>query len=110
MWTLVRPESAGVAEFQRYVLEDLAVAAGGLVADATSVRVTLQEPNAFSGAIVNVGGNDRRVDAVLQITSSGSYVATDPGELGAERELRSRPGMARARVDHVRLEHAGAAR
>ena len=47
MWTLVRPESAGVAEFQRYVLEELAVAAGGLVADATSVRVTLQEPNAF---------------------------------------------------------------
>ena len=40
--------------------------------------MTLQEPNAFSGAIVNVGGNDHRVDAVLQITSSGSYVATDP--------------------------------
>ena len=78
MWTLVRPDGTGVAEFQRYVLEDLAVAAGGLVPDATSVRVTLQEPNAFSGAIVNVGGNDHRVDAVLQITSSGSYVATDP--------------------------------
>lgn len=110
MWTLVRPESAGAAEFQRYVLEELAVAAGGLVPDATSVRVTLQEPSAFSGAIVNVGGDDRRVDAVLQITSSSSYVATDPvnSELGGE--LRPRPWVARPRDDHVRFESGRAAR
>ncbi len=78
MWTLVRPDGAGIAEFQQYVLEDLAKAAGGLVSDATSVRVTLQERNAFSGATVRVGDADRRVDAVLQIISSGSYVPTDP--------------------------------
>ncbi len=77
MWTLVRPDGTGIAEFQQYVLEDLAMAAGGLVAGTTNVRVTLQEPNAFCGAIVNIGGADRRVDAVLQIISSGSYVATD---------------------------------
>ena len=76
MWTLVR-HGAGVAEFQQYVVADLAKAAGGLVCGATSVRVTLQEPNAFSGAAVRVGEADRRVDAVLQITSSGSYAATD---------------------------------
>ena len=94
MWTLVRPEAPAIAEFQQYVLEDLAVAAGGLVPGVTSVRVTLQEPNTFSGAIVNVGGDDRRVDAVLQITSSGFVRGDRPRELGAERELRPRPGMA----------------
>jgi hypothetical protein len=78
VWTLVRPHGTGIAEFQRHVLEDLAIAAGSLVSGATSVRVTLQEPNAFCGAAVRVGETDRRVDAVLQITSSGSYVATDP--------------------------------
>jgi hypothetical protein len=78
MWTLVGPEATGIAEFQRYVLDDLAEAAGGLVQGANSVRVTLQERNAFCGGIVSTGGADRRVDAVLQITSSESYVATDP--------------------------------
>ena len=78
MWTLVRPDGAGFASFQQYVLEDLAIAAGNLLADATSVMVTLQEPNVSSGATVRVGEADRRIDAVLQITSSGSYVATDP--------------------------------
>ncbi len=77
-WTLVRPEAAQIMEFQQYVLHDLAKAAGHLMPDATKVSVTLQEPKAFSGAIVKVGAHDRRVDAVLQITSSGSYVATDP--------------------------------
>ena len=78
MWTLVRPDGAGIAEFQRYVLDDLAEAAGGLVPGVNSVRVTLQERNAFCGGIVRFGDVDRRVDAVLQITSSDSYVATDP--------------------------------
>ncbi len=78
MWTLVRPDGAGIAEFQQYVLDDLAEAAGRLVPGANSVRVTLQERNAFCGGIVSVGGVDRRVDAVVQITSSDSYVATDP--------------------------------
>jgi hypothetical protein len=77
IWTLVRPEGAPITEFQQYVLEDLGKAAGNLLTDATGVMVTLQEPNAFSGAIVRVGAADRRVDAVLQVTSSGSYVATD---------------------------------
>ncbi len=77
MWTLVRPDGAGIAEFQQYVLEDLAEAAGSLVSGATSVRVTLQARTAFSGAVVRIGADDRRVDAVLQITSSRSYVATD---------------------------------
>ena len=75
---LVRPDEAGIAEFQQYVLDDLAEAAGRLVPGVNSVRVTLQERNVFCGGIVNVGGTDRRVDAVLQITSADSYVATDP--------------------------------
>lgn len=78
MWTLVRPEGTDLAEFQQYVLEDLAKAAGRLLPGTASVMVTVQERNAFCGALVRVGGSDRRVDAVLQITSSGSYVATDP--------------------------------
>ena len=78
VWTLVRPISTALAAFQHYVLEDLAKAAGDLVPGATSVMVTLQEPNAFSGATVRVGEADSRIDAVLQITSSAAYVATDP--------------------------------
>jgi hypothetical protein len=78
MWTLVRPEGEGFVAFQRYVLEDLAKAAGNLLPGATSVMVTFQEPNAFSGAMVRLGEADRRIDAVLQITSSVSYAATDP--------------------------------
>src|SRR5579863_7868795 len=77
-WTLVRPEGVGIAEFQQYVLNDLAKAAGGLLPGANSVWVTLQEPNVFSGAFVRIGESDRRVDAVLQITSSVPYEATDP--------------------------------
>lgn len=78
VWTLVRPDELTITEFHKYLLDDLAKAAGHLLSDATGVYVTLQEPNAFSGASVRVGSRDRRVDAVLQITSSGTYVATDP--------------------------------
>ncbi len=77
-WTLVRPTRARMVEFQEYVLSDLAKAAGHLVPGTTAVFVAVQDPNEFSGAIVRVGAEDRRVDAVLQITSSGSYVPTDP--------------------------------
>jgi hypothetical protein len=77
MWTLVRAEGVRLPEFQRSVLEDLAGAAGNLLPGATSVMVTFQEPNAFSGATVRLGEADRRIDAVLQITSSKSYGATD---------------------------------
>ncbi len=78
IWTLVRPAGITTKDFQDYVLNDLAKATADLVKDTTAVFITLQEPNVFSGAIVTVGGEDRRVDAVLQILSSGSYVATDP--------------------------------
>jgi hypothetical protein len=78
VWTLVRPDGAGFTEFQQYVLEDLARAAGGLVAGTTQVRVTLQERHAFSGALVRIGDTDHRVDAVVQVISADPYVATDP--------------------------------
>ena len=77
-WTLVRPAGMAAAEFQDYLLNDLAKAAADLVADTTAVFVSMQEPNTFSGAIVRVGAEDRRVDAVLQVMSSRPYVATDP--------------------------------
>lgn len=77
MWTLVRPEGTGFQEFQQYVIEELAVAAGGLVAGTTQVRVTLQAQHAFSGALVKIGATDHRVDAALQIISAEEYVATD---------------------------------
>ncbi len=78
MWTLVGPPGTGIPEFQAYVLEELAIAAGELVHGVNSVRVTLQARNAFCGGLVEVGGAERRVDVVLQITSEDSYVATDP--------------------------------
>ena len=78
VWTLVRPSGMSAREFQDYLLEDLAPAAGELVADTTGVLVSIQEPNTFSGAIVRMGAEDRRVDAVLQVMSSGTYVPTIP--------------------------------
>lgn len=78
IWTLIRPVGVRCDEFQHYVLSDLAKAAGEQLPGANSVRVTLQEPHAFSGAFVHVAGVDMRVDAVLQITSSIAYEATDP--------------------------------
>jgi hypothetical protein len=77
VWTLVRPVGTGFADFQQYVLEDLAKAAGGLVVGTTQVRVTLQERHAFSEALVKIGDTDHRVDAVVQVISGDSYVATD---------------------------------
>jgi hypothetical protein len=76
-WTLVRPEGMTSADFQQYVLSDLAKAAGRLLPNSTSVWVTLQDPNEYSNAIVSVGGADRQVDAVLQVTSSDYYVGTE---------------------------------
>src|SRR5579863_3587098 len=78
LWTLVGPEGTGTAAFQQYVLHDLAKAASGLLPGANSVRVTLQEPYVFCGATVRMGEQERRIDAVLQITSSVAYEATDP--------------------------------
>ena len=78
VWTLVRPSGMSAKEFQDYLLEDLAPAAGDLVPDTTGVLVSIQEPNTFSGAIVRMGAEDRRVDAVLQVMSSGTYVPTIP--------------------------------
>lgn len=78
VWTLVRADGTGFDEFQQYVLEELAEAAGALVAGTTQVRVTLQARHAFSGALVRIGETDRRVDAVVQIISADEYVATDP--------------------------------
>jgi hypothetical protein len=78
IWTLIGPESVDRGEFRSYVLEDLAPAAGNLVEGTVSVKVTLQEPNAFCGATVRIGDRERRIDAVLQIASSRSYVAIDP--------------------------------
>ena len=60
------------------MLEELAGSAGGLVAGTTQVRVTLQARHGFSGALVRIGDTDRRVDAVVQVISAESYVATDP--------------------------------
>jgi len=78
MWTLVGPSAGQSAEFQRYVLDELAEAAGRLVPGTNSVRVTLQDRHAFCGGLVRIRGEDRRVDAVLQVTSENEYVVTDP--------------------------------
>jgi hypothetical protein len=78
VWTLVRPEGSSFTEFQHYVLEDLAQAAGSLVTGTTQVRVTLQGRHAFSGALVTIGETDHRVDAALQLISADAFVATDP--------------------------------
>ncbi len=62
----MRPASIRTTDFQDYVLNELAKAAVDRVNDTTAVFVTLQEPNVFSCAILRIGAEDHRVDAVLQ--------------------------------------------
>jgi len=78
MWTLVRPSDTSSSEFGEYLVHELGPAAAALVADSTGAFVTLQAPHAFSGAIIEGGAGDRRVDAVLQVLSSRPYGPTDP--------------------------------
>jgi hypothetical protein len=76
-WTLTGPRGTDVGEFQRFALEELAPAAGGLVRSTEELRVTLQEPGTYSRAFVDLGDGDRPVDAALELIATDAYVALD---------------------------------
>jgi hypothetical protein len=77
IWTLTREPDTDVREFQRFLLQELAPTAAQLVRSTTEVRVTLQEPTAYSGAFVDLGGREQAVDAALEVITSESYVELD---------------------------------
>jgi hypothetical protein len=76
-WTLMRPPDADTHEFQRFILHELAPAAGRLVPSVAEVRVTLQDPSAYSRAFLDLGDGERSVDAALEVIASDPYVALD---------------------------------
>jgi hypothetical protein len=77
IWTLTGVAGVDVREFQRFVLEEIAPGAARTVPSSTDVRVTLQELDAYSRAVVDPGDGQRPVDAVLEIVASDAYVPTD---------------------------------
>ncbi|HEY3672513.1 MAG TPA: hypothetical protein VGN51_16375 [Acidimicrobiia bacterium] len=76
-WTLTGGTDVDVREFQRFVLDEVAPGAGTRVPSSTDVRVTLHEPDAYSGAFIDPGDGERAVGAVLEIITADSYVAID---------------------------------
>ncbi len=77
MWTLARDHGTDIDEFQQSVLQDFAPEAGRLVSSTEEVRVTLQDPSAYSGAVIDLGDGERPVDAALELVAADSYVALD---------------------------------
>ncbi len=77
-WTLAGPKGRDRKAFQDFVLNDLAKAAARLMPGATGVSVTLQQPDAWSGASVPVENVQQPVDAVLEITVAQPYAPLDP--------------------------------
>ncbi|HEX4431668.1 MAG TPA: hypothetical protein VHZ96_20530 [Frankiaceae bacterium] len=58
-------------------MSDVGDMAKALVPSAVSLHVTIQDQNAFSGAAVEAGGAVRRVDAVIELTTTESFVPLD---------------------------------
>jgi hypothetical protein len=77
IWTLTGGTGANVADFQRFVLDEVAPGAGARVSSCTDVRVTLQAAGEFTGAFVETGDDERAVDAALEIVTDESYVPLD---------------------------------
>ena len=77
MWTLTRATGVDVGDFQQFVLEGVAPGVLGLVPSCVDLRVTLQQPDAYSRAFVDLGDGERAVDAALEVVTSDSYVALD---------------------------------
>ena len=79
-WTLTREHDADQREFQQFVLQELAPTAGQCVSSTAEVRVTLQDPSAYSRAFVDLGDGERPVDVALELLATGSYVALDDAD------------------------------
>jgi hypothetical protein len=77
IWTLTGEAGADVADFQRFVIEEVAPGAGARVPSCTDVRVTLQTPGEYTGAFVEIGDAERAVDAALEVITDESYVPLD---------------------------------
>ena len=65
---------------------------------------------AAAGAAVGIGDTERRVDAVVQIISTDSYVATDPVNAVLAANCGHRTGVARAAHDDGRRQSRGPTR
>jgi hypothetical protein len=88
IWTLTREPGSQASAFKEFVLHDLAPTAGRLVPSRVDVRLTLQEPGAYSRAYVDLGDGECPVDAALEIVASDSFIALD----GVQEYLRAHCG------------------
>jgi hypothetical protein len=87
-WTLAGPAGTGPDEFARDVLDELPAQVAERLPGAASVFVTLQKADEFSGAVVPVDGDERSVDALLEVEVADLYAPLDP----VHDLLRSRCG------------------
>jgi hypothetical protein len=77
VWTLTAGTEGDVDELQKCLLTELAEVATKLVPSAVSLHVTIQDQAALSAALVDVDGVSRPVDAVVELTTSESFVPLD---------------------------------
>jgi hypothetical protein len=99
IWTLTRERGVDVGDFHRSLLHDVAPTMADLVPSPVEVRVTLQEPTTYSRSSVDLGDDDRPVDAALELVASDSYVGLDEAnaylraESGHVQGWRVRPNL-----------------
>jgi hypothetical protein len=77
IWTLTCDVGNDVEDFQGHLLGELGGVAAALVRSTTELYVTLQDEGVYSGALVDVGGTERPVDAVIELLTSEPFVPLD---------------------------------
>jgi hypothetical protein len=76
-WTLVRARTTSRDGFDEWALSELGDALGAHLPGVSDARVTLQPPEAFGNATVPLGDGDALVDAMLEVTTTESYLPLD---------------------------------
>jgi hypothetical protein len=77
IWTLTYNVGSDVEEIQGHLLSELGGVATSLVGSVTELYVTVQDKGSYSGALVDVGGTQRPVDAVVELLTSEPFVPLD---------------------------------
>jgi len=76
-WTLVRERGTTPGEFDRWALEELGQTLHSHLPRVLDARLTIQDREAFGNALVPVDGAEVPVDALLEVTTEGSYLPLD---------------------------------
>jgi len=76
--TVARPSGTSEDTVRQSVLRDLPACISDLVPTVTALSVTVQAPDEYCGALVPMAGEQHRVDALVEVTTSDRYAPLDP--------------------------------